>query len=710
MLRRLIKRLFGLLGPWCVLLLGLIATAYGSRIAIEAGNDEKRDAVALNADRMVASIITRVQVHEQMLTSAAALFAASDDVSRQEWEAYLSVQRLDERWPDIVSVGFAELVEADHLAGHEASVRREGLSQYHVRPAGNRPIYLPLTYNEPSNEENRSAIGFDVYSDLVRSHAADQAIISGRPMLSGAVSTVPLLGPRLTMYAPAVRDGKLLGVAVSTLRIDLLVGMAADRSTSELSIRLYDSPIASPQAQLFDGAPGFEPDAGTISVTRAFIAGGRAWSIEAIATGRTHAPAMRSMPVLVTIAGAVIAYLGYLVASMLQRTRMSERRFRDYAEMGTDWLWEHDRELRFTFVSNTRVRRAAVAASALGKTRREIAERMSDSQEMQALEQFEAMMRAGKPFTGLEYSMRSRSGDREHFRISAKPLLGPDGEIQGYRGVTQVVTGEKRREQELRDAKSAAEAASASKSRFLAMMSHELRTPLNAIIGFSDVIAELRFGRKSIERYADYARIINRSGLQLLDLISQLLDMSKIEAGKLELLPEPVDLAEIAHDCMCLLQERAAAAGVTMHEDFATPQIRLTADRRALRQVVLNLISNAVKFTPRPGTVTISLSRDTDDAVIFRVADTGIGISSEAMSKIFIPFQQADATIARRFGGSGLGLAISRALVEAHDGTLTIASVVDQGTTATVRFPPARSLHGDAAGAATQPMLASVAD
>ncbi|MCK6449607.1 MAG: CHASE domain-containing protein [Alphaproteobacteria bacterium] len=707
---RHVKRYLGLLSPWCVLVLGLVATAVGTYIAMDAGREEVRESVARDADRIVASIATRIHIHEQMLTGVAALFAASDYVTREEWRAYLSVQNLDERSPDIASVGFAELVEEGRLQAHEAKIRGEGWLDYAVRPAGERTRYLPLTFSEP--DETRDQIGFDLHTDPVLGRAAERAIAGMRPAMSEKLASAG--GPggpgQLTMYAPAARGGKVLGLAVAALRVDVLMSLLPLPGANELAIRVYDGAAPEAGGLLFDGAPGLARVAGALALTRPFVVGGRVWSIEVLAGDRLPGPNTRLMPTLVALAGVVIAYLAYLAARMLLRARMGERRFRDYAEMATDWLWEHDRDLRFTFISTASARRAAIAAGALGKTRREIAERLGDSEELEALARFEALMRAGKPFTGYEYSIRSRSGNREYFRISAKPLLAPNGDIAGYRGVTQVITGEKRRERELRDAKSVAEAASASKSRFLAMMSHELRTPLNAIIGFSDVIADLRFGRGAVERYAEYARIINRSGQQLLDLISQLLDMSKIEAGRLELVPEPVDLVEIARDCMKLLNDRAEAGGVTLRETFAAPALMLTADRRALRQVALNLVSNAVKFTPKGGRVTLALCEDGDGAAVFSVTDTGIGIAPEAMARIFQPFHQADATIARRFGGTGLGLAISRALVEAHGGRLTMASTVGQGTTATVRFPPARSLRGEQGTGSPQRMFASVAD
>jgi signal transduction histidine kinase len=444
---------------------------------------------------------------------------------------------------------------------------------------------------------------------------------------------------------------------------------------------------------------------------RALAVGGRLWTAEVLAPGRLTSASMRTMPILVLIGGATISLLLFLTVRTLDRARRGERRFRDYAHLATDWLWEHDKDFRFTyFLKSKGGTRSDETASVLGRTRRAIAERIGDPEELAALNRMEGLMRAGHSFTGFEYSILSRSGTREHFRISAMPLWDAFGRIRGFRGVTQVVTAEKRRERELREAKAAAEAGSASKSRFLAMMSHELRTPLNAIIGFSEVIADQRFGPGAMVRYSDYAKIIHSSGQQLLELISQLLDMSKIEAGRLELSEEDLDLGEVVEGCVNLLQNRAAEGGVTLRTEIQARAPQVRGDRRALRQVALNLISNAIKFTPASGTVTLALLVDPERSTVLSVADTGIGISEEAMARIFQPFQQADSSISRRFGGTGLGLAISRALVEAHGGQLTLESTPGSGTVVRVRLPPNRTIVESKDTPDKPPSIAAVAD
>jgi signal transduction histidine kinase len=234
-------------------------------------------------------------------------------------------------------------------------------------------------------------------------------------------------------------------------------------------------------------------------------------------------------------------------------------------------------------------------------------------------------------------------------------------------------------------AKQRAEAANMSKSQFLANMSHELRTPLNAIIGFSDLMKGQLIGPIGSPRYLEYARDIHSSGTHLLSLINDVLDMSKIEAGRYTIHPEPLDAAEMLRNCARLVRVRASEAGVALGIGVSQ-ELPLKADARALKQILLNLLTNAIKFTPSGGSVNLSAGRETD-GVIFRVADTGCGIPAEDLPRIGRRFEQVDNALTRKGEGTGLGLALCRALVELHGGTLTIESTVGVGTTVSVWIP-----------------------
>jgi two-component system, cell cycle sensor histidine kinase PleC len=216
-------------------------------------------------------------------------------------------------------------------------------------------------------------------------------------------------------------------------------------------------------------------------------------------------------------------------------------------------------------------------------------------------------------------------------------------------------------------------------------MSHELRTPLNAIIGFSEVMHQQMFGPIGSAKYAEYSRDIHRSGQFLLDVINDILDMSKIEAGRMELELGQINLQSLLDDVLRLIGPRAAEGKVAIVQDVDAPHA-LVADRRALKQIFINLLSNAVKFTPEGGRITITAVQQ-PNLLTVAIIDTGIGIPKRDMQKLGRPFEQVENQFTKTKGGSGLGLAISKSLVALHKGALEIDSIVGKGTTVTLRLP-----------------------
>jgi two-component system cell cycle sensor histidine kinase PleC len=239
--------------------------------------------------------------------------------------------------------------------------------------------------------------------------------------------------------------------------------------------------------------------------------------------------------------------------------------------------------------------------------------------------------------------------------------------------------------QKYAEEKNRAEEASAAKSKFLANMSHELRTPLNAIIGFSEIMEAAMFGPLGAQRYNEYSRDIRESGQYLLDVINDILDMSKIEAGGIRLAPEDVDLDTVLTDSLRVVSQRAGEKNLKLVPQI-DPAIRLQADRRALKQIALNLLSNAVKFTPEGGRVTVH-GRIRAGAVLIAIADNGIGIPKSDLHKLGRPFEQVESQLTKKYQGSGLGLAIAKSLVEMHGGAMRIRSTFGKGTTVVVRLP-----------------------
>ncbi len=240
------------------------------------------------------------------------------------------------------------------------------------------------------------------------------------------------------------------------------------------------------------------------------------------------------------------------------------------------------------------------------------------------------------------------------------------------------------------EARSRAEAANIAKSRFLAQMSHELRTPLNAILGFSEVMNNEIFGPHAVPTYKEYCNDIHNSGVHLLNLINEILDLSRIEAGRLELNEEPVSLLAVVEDCNHLLTLRAKNRGIAIHEVFEADLPRLWADERAIRQICLNLLSNAIKFTPQGGEIWLKVGWTASGGQYMTVKDTGPGIPEEEIPIVLASFGQGSNSIKSAEQGAGLGLPIAKSLVDLHGGTFTLKSKLRIGTEVIVTFPPER--------------------
>src|SRR6266851_5505846 len=240
------------------------------------------------------------------------------------------------------------------------------------------------------------------------------------------------------------------------------------------------------------------------------------------------------------------------------------------------------------------------------------------------------------------------------------------------------------------EARRRAEAANVAKSRFLAQMSHELRTPLNAILGFSEVMQSEIFGPHNVPAYKEYSGDIHNSGVHLLGLINEILDLSRIEAGRYELNEEPVSLAHVVGECNHLLQMRARSRGLTIHELFETDMPRLWVDERAVRQICLNLLGNAIKFTPPGGEIWLKAGWTASGGQYVSVKDTGPGIPEEEIPIVLASFGQGSNSIKSAEQGAGLGLPIAKSLVDLHGGTFTLKSKLRIGTEVVVTFPPER--------------------
>ncbi len=392
--------------------------------------------------------------------------------------------------------------------------------------------------------------------------------------------------------------------------------------------------------------------------------------------------------------GTAVALLGRL--TLIEDTRqqrqslaLSKDRFNDIARLVSDWVWETDRDLALTYISSR-------VTEALGYHPRELLGRRLDRIAAAPIAPLNAGKRSGtrSPFRGARVTFHHRSGEWRTFKLSGLPVYSQEnGSFLGFRGTAQDVTKLLAHEAALRDAVNAAEAANRTKSEFLANTSHELRTPLNAIIGFSEIMHLEQFGSIGNPRYKEYAGNVLESAQHLLTLINDILDVAKIEAGKLELEEAAAEPAELCRQTLRLVEDRAARAGIALACELPGDLPRLRIDPRKVKQILLNLLSNAIKFTPRGGRVELAAGRRADGGFGFSVRDSGIGIAPEDQPTALAPFGQVDSQLARKFDGTGLGLPLSRALANLHGGDLELDSAPGQGTIVTVTLPKKRLLE-----------------
>ena len=369
----------------------------------------------------------------------------------------------------------------------------------------------------------------------------------------------------------------------------------------------------------------------------------------------------------------------------------SEARLRDFAETASDWFWETDLMQRIVFVSDKVSAHGVDPRRWLGRSLGEIC--VSSNTEPDKLGSFLSLLRDCAPFRDLtlQFAVEDEADLLRYVSLSAKAVHGADGSFLGYRGVGRDVTSTIENARILKEAVERAEIANRAKSQFLANMSHELRTPLNAILGFSDIMRLGLVPGEAPPVHRGYAADIHSSGTHLLELINDLLDLAKIEAGKIDLSDELIEVGGLVGEVATIMAEQMARGGLTFVQKLDPNLPQLVADARSLRQILFNLLSNAIKFSTDGGRVTVALSRASPEAVRLSVSDTGIGIAERDLPRLMQPFTQVDNAHSRRHKGTGLGLTLVRTLAELHGGQVTIESQLGRGTSVHIDLPDWRA-------------------
>jgi len=601
--------------PWLVLGISLAVTAAATWAALATVHGRINARFASSVQSTRDRVEGRLDTYIALLQATAGLFAASHDVSDDEFRAYAARLRVRERYPGVQGIGYSRRALRSEIPALVRRMRAQGDSTFHVWPEDARDEYHAILYLEPLDRRNQAAIGYDMFTDSTRREAMSRARDTAGPAMSGRVQLVQEIDERkqagFLIYVPIYRGGgvphsiearraALDGFVYAPFRADdLFDGILGPESEPRVAFRLYDGASTDSSTLLHDsnidwrsrnesdlsGLSSFSARADTIGVQAA----GRQWTLVFTPTTALLDSAGRAMVPLVAVVGVMVSVLLFLLARAQVRDRERE--------------WHTTRE-------------TAALASQVQARNDELA------------------------------------------------------------------------------------AANRLKTEFLATMSHEIRTPLNAILGYTEIIEMGLSGPVTPEQAAQLARITS-SGKHLLALIDDILDLSRIEANRLSVSHAPARVEAAVDAALGFLRPQATAKHITLVGQCDDPDERYIGDEQRVQQILTNLLTNAVKFTPSGGRVTLSCGRAAElpagteapasgPWLCLTVEDTGVGIAPSEQQRIFQPFVQGDSGYTRAHGGAGLGLTISRRLARLMGGELTVDSTEGEGSRFTLWLPAAQ--------------------
>lgn len=540
---------------------------------------------------------------------------------------------------------------------------------------------------------NRRALGVDLSRSEIAGPALHSAAETGAPR---ATPPLQLLqgGRGVATYFPVVHRGELIGYMNGVLRLHPLMREALSPSLRD-GFRL----AITDEGALVWGEPKLNQTAKlTVGVPIRVL--NRTWMLT-LAPTHAHAADIQREQDRNILLIALSAALGLLVAvllrhAMLRRAELieSETRFRNLAANLPGMVLQRrllpDGRIVYPYIAGAAEHMTGLSPDSLRKSPERLEQAMPPEDRARLHDALRESARRLEPIAFEYHIDRPRAG-RVWVRSLGRPRRLADNSTL-WDTVEIDITELKDKATALRQARDSAEIANHAKSAFLATMSHELRTPLNAIIGFAEVMRDEMLGPIGNDRYKGYVRDIHDSGSHLLAIISDILDMAKIEAGKQELAEEDVSVSSVVEGAARLVRDRAVQGGLTLKVALDDDLPLLHVDARLFKQILVNLLGNAVKFTPPGGTVTVTASIGEDGGVRLSVRDTGIGIAPENIERLMQPFEQADHDLDRSYEGTGLGLPIAKALTELHDGHIELESKLGEGTTVSVVFPSSRSL------------------
>ena len=703
--------------PYLALAVLLALSVAGWRFYQNLSREREQQRFEEYVDVVVTDITSSLERYKLILQGGGGVFLASESVTRDEWRDYYEYWQVRTLYPGIKGIGFTTVVRPEDLARHVEEVRAEGFSDYTVRPAGEREEYALVLFVEPFDAVNQRALGNDSLPEPVRRQALVQARDTGQMALSGRVRLLQSLDgdvqPGALLYVPvytrgmpletvADRRANIQGYVFAAFHIKDLMNAIFTASIHEFDFRLYDGAEVSPSSLMYASHPLADaPRQPMFTARRTLDLYGHQWTLDFETMPLFEATVDRHTPRMILGAGVVISLLLFLLHKALTNTASSAyalAKMRQESEEKLNSTLDNLLDCVITINHQGIIQTANKAVkTVLGYNPEDligynVAQLAAPPHDRNHDEYLARYLREGSPHVigiGRELEGRHKDGRLVPLELSVSEFWSQDQRF--FTGALRDISERKRFIAELSEAREAAEQANRAKSIFLATMSHEIRTPMNGVIGMAEVLGQSDLADSQL----DMVHTIRDSALNLLGLIGDILDFSKAEAGRLEMEQEPVALAELIEDLCQSLVPMVLAKGIRF-DLFIAPELPelVIGDALRLRQVFYNLLGNAIKFadpaqTKRPGR--IALRAEVVQAkplqVLFKVSDNGIGMTPEAMARVFIPFTQGEMSTTRRFGGTGLGLTICHRLVTLMEGVIAVDSQPDIGTTFSVTLP-----------------------
>jgi signal transduction histidine kinase/CHASE1-domain containing sensor protein/DNA-binding NarL/FixJ family response regulator len=665
------------------------------------------------SEEITRRIGDRLHDYSMVMQGAGGMIAASDEVTREDWRSYHEYRQLTRLYPGVQSMGYARVIRPSELATQVQRVRAEGYPEYTVRPPGKREVYASTIYLEPFDLSTRWAFGYDMFSEPAWRTALERARDTGLASLSGAIPPdqqiyqdiragtglllcLPIYTKGMPLASVEERRAAVAGYIFFIFQINKLIEAIFPDLPPEVGFAIYDGARPSPEALLYtSGTVSDEAPMPMVSGRTTLDLHGRQWTLTFESTPVFESGLDRLTPVIILAFGLIVGLLAFLLL------RAQEKTVERAQSMATEMTASlNASEKRYRLLLDNLPVGVALMGPGLGVLayNKILSDWFPESDFTGAPHCYTVLKNppGSEPCPGCPVELAFRDGqvhrgERETVTslgarklcTTAIPLPGPGGGVDGVLEMTEDITERKQNEED-RIARQTAEEANRAKSAFVANMSHEIRTPLNAILGFSQILA--RAPNLTAEE-AEQVRTINRAGSHLLQLINDILDLSRIEAGRLTLDPTDFNLHDLLDDLEMMFRSRAVAKGLqfSMERTDTVPRA-VRADEGKLRQVLFNLLGNAVKFT-KSGGVAVRVRADAladgggeNNAVrlLVEVEDSGPGIPKEDLANIFDTFQQSEA--GRESGGTGLGLAISWRLAEMMGGEIKVVSRVGQGS------------------------------